>query len=424
MHRAAYSTGFDHVLTNPTEHSNLPTAVVDTFSHLYGDDEIYEHLELTLLHRIVFGMSQADLATQLSLDAKDIDTPDSGGRTPIWWASRRADRDKVETLLRWGADCNKPDIDLVTPLHKAVADGSDECVELLLAAGAKANAQDDIGAQPLHSLFFSPRHRPKTIELLVRHGADVNVPSSDGSRPLHWACGTASYTNRNATMLNVRTLIEQHGADIELPGSYGYTPIMDALCFREMELFKLFLGLGARLDKKTAKGQTVLHVAAWCCSVEWWEMLTTLAKEGRMAEVDVYAGHNGHDALDCLEKCRDLHFPGPRLDKSLELAVFTTLVDTVEESSIATKSTLLGPILSAQGEEHKIGSSCQPKDGCDLVAVTDTLVVVEDHTSKPAAQGLDDGISADLSALYLVDEQANKRENAVVEVVPVVGVAT
>jgi ankyrin repeat protein len=336
---AAYSTGIDHLLSNPPEHSNLLPDTVAYFSRIYCDDDIYNHLNFSLIHRIVLGLSSADLETQLLLCAKDVDARDTNGRTPIWWAARRGDAAKLEILLNWGADCKLADYELVTPLHKAVADGGDICVEILLAAGAVPDAEDDLGAQPIHGIFFSPTHRPRTIQLLVLHGVDVNASTANGSRPLNWATsGSSDNAHGAVNVKNAKTLIE-YGADFELPDHDGFTPVMEALWFGDLDLFMFLVGIGARLDRVTKRFGNILHIAARVCNLEWIRLLGELAIQGKMVSVDAYGGHQGHDALDCMRKCRDRYFAGTRMNRQVELEAFTKLMEAVEESSIAVSST-------------------------------------------------------------------------------------
>ncbi|KAK0717366.1 ankyrin repeat-containing domain protein [Lasiosphaeria miniovina] len=301
------------------------------FSAIYGNDEIYDHVNLTPLHRIVLGLNSADLEAQLGLSAKDIDMVDSRGRTPIWWAAEQGDIAKLKILLRWGADCNKPDASLWMPLHAALAFGDDDCVEELLAYGAVVDAADIGGAQPIHNIFFSTQYRPRTIELLLRYGADPNAPDEDGTTPLCYAAAKAYQGNCSSSMQNALELIDL-GADIEKACRSGYTPVLEALFCNNIELFDFFVSLNARLDRTIYSGQTILHLAAWYGTLEWWERLTQLAWGGRLATVDVYAGHNGHDTLDCMGKCRDEEFVGKRQPRDVEIAAFRELFEAVEGS--------------------------------------------------------------------------------------------
>ncbi len=320
-------------MSNPVDHANLPSKTVNRFSEIYGDEDVYDSLELTLLHRIVLGLSSADLEIQLGHSAKEINDGDAEGRTPIWWAARRGDLDKVRILLEHGADPKIQDFNAIAPLHKAVADGGDECVAVLLDAGAPVDVIDEGGSPPIHGISFSPHHRPRTIELLVAHGADVNARSGDGGRPLHWCVG--NWTEGTCdTIPNMRSLLD-FGADIEAVDDFGHTAIMDSVYYQVRAAFDFLLGEGARLDGKTTRGSTILHIAAWRGTVEFWEILGAAAREGHMAGVDVYAGHDGHDALDCCTgKCRDKLFPGKRGPKEEEKEVFAKLMDYIERSSV------------------------------------------------------------------------------------------
>ncbi|KAL1866295.1 hypothetical protein VTK73DRAFT_4825, partial [Phialemonium thermophilum] len=176
--------------------------------------------------------------------------------------------------------------------------------------------------------------------LLVRYGADVNAPDSTGCTPLHWAVLVADETKLKAIVANATTLIA-YGADVEMVSEAGCTPVMEAFYCPMRTLAEFFVGLGARLDGSTKRGRTVLHFAAWFCSIEWFKWMIELARQGRFADIDVYARHDGHDALDCLGKCRKEYYTGDRGDEKEELAVFKRLVDIID-----------GTIPSAAPEEN------------------------------------------------------------------------
>lgn len=60
-------------------------------------------LQLGPLHRIVLGLSDANLAHQIEMEPGRIDEVDWSGMTPLMWAAQREDQVSVEVLLSHGA---------------------------------------------------------------------------------------------------------------------------------------------------------------------------------------------------------------------------------------------------------------------------------------------------------------------------------
>ena len=69
--------------------------------------------------------------------------------TPLHWAVRRGNIDRVIQLLGDRANIEARDFQGRTPLHIAVLAGHDDIVALLLDQGANVNARDDWGITPL-----------------------------------------------------------------------------------------------------------------------------------------------------------------------------------------------------------------------------------------------------------------------------------
>lgn len=304
--------------------------MVTHFHTLFANEDTYDALEFTPLHRIVLGLSTANLKTQLELSISDINTGDSGGRTPLMWAARRGDIQAIRTLIEYGADVNKRDKSLLTPLHKAVADADDTTVELLLEAGADPHVTDDGEAQPIHNIFFSPQVRIRTINALVARGADPNARTGINSTPLHWAAAAAG----DGVLENVRHLV-RCGADIDAVDDWGDSAVMNALLLVDTRVMSCLIELGARLDLKRKGGDiNILHLAAWTGTIECWKILEEAAQTGKMRDVDTDATHEGHHLLGCLKECRSQKFARDREDESVEKNSFKRLLEAVNDSKV------------------------------------------------------------------------------------------
>lgn len=109
------------------------------------------------------------------------------GETPLHGAVKKADLERVRTLLEKGADVHKADHAGWTPIHEAVRDRPNalETIQLLLDHGANINVQALDGNTPLHDAasYLSL----EMIQFLVKHGADPNIKNKDGNTPLDLA---------------------------------------------------------------------------------------------------------------------------------------------------------------------------------------------------------------------------------------------
>ena len=118
-------------------------------------------LILTLLCPAVFAAEEDAKATG----------PD--GTTALHWAVRADDLQKVESLLRAGANANAVDRYGITPLNLAAINGNTAIIRKLLDAGANPNAVDSTGETIL--MTAARTGTPEAIKLLVDHGARVNA---------------------------------------------------------------------------------------------------------------------------------------------------------------------------------------------------------------------------------------------------------
>ena len=99
---------------------------------------------------------------------------DSGRRSPLMYAARSGRLEVVRTLLKHGADPNKPEelADSGAALFEACCRGHREVAELLLEHGANPNAGSDSSGDCVHiaKCWAGERAEP-IVALLRRHGA-------------------------------------------------------------------------------------------------------------------------------------------------------------------------------------------------------------------------------------------------------------
>src|SRR5690349_2486731 len=68
------------------------------------DDDPWEALNLSPLHKIVTHVKEGDLATAASVAGESLNQRDSAGNTALLWAAKRGDAHSIKVLLDHGAD--------------------------------------------------------------------------------------------------------------------------------------------------------------------------------------------------------------------------------------------------------------------------------------------------------------------------------
>lgn len=171
-------------------------------------------------------------------------------------AAEQGREDLVKALLENGANIEATNKYKETALLVIAEEGKKlSMAELLIKYGANINAFDKHGRTPLCLTVDDSSKRPMT-ELLLSKGAGVDARRSDQSwTPLAWAL-------RKYEPSMAKLMID-HGADPNLAVDGNY-PIMFALAIDDesMELSKLLIEKGARLDVKTSRDETPFMVRA------------------------------------------------------------------------------------------------------------------------------------------------------------------
>ena len=257
---------------------------------LFQDSGYLQTRHLTLAHKVVLGIVCRNLKDELELSTADINATDSGGRTPLIWATIRVDEWAVKTLLAFGADPNITDSYGCTPLHFVTTVG---ICKLLLDAEANVNARNGYyGRTALHT--YNTRREVGVIDMLVQAGINVNTQDSDGETAL------LNATYHPITRI-ARRLLEL-GADVNATNrSSGYSALHLATEYNRYEILAELLNRGADYSKRTAGGKTILHLAAFFSGTRTLSILSKANLEGLdMALRD----QNGKSAADYLsERC-------------------------------------------------------------------------------------------------------------------------
>jgi uncharacterized protein len=248
---------------------------------------------------------------------------DSGGLTPLLYATRENCMACVDVLLKKGADINLPDPDGVSPLLLAIMNSNWDLAKQLIQAGADVNQWDIYGEAPLFTAVgqrnqssggrgsIDPLNQTTglmIVRLLLERGANPNmqlffrpanlngVTNTRGSTPLIRAA--------NGADLEVVKLLLQHGADATINMADRQSPIMAVIAGRAsepqaLELISVLRDAGADVNvialvqhRQESRGGTALHYAV---RKRYKEVIKKLAAYG----IDMNAkDQDGLTALD------------------------------------------------------------------------------------------------------------------------------
>jgi ankyrin repeat protein len=156
-------------------------------------------------------------------------------------------------LHKHGADVDCRGLSERTPIHAASCTGSVDVMRWLLNHGADANTRGNLGITPLH--LAARFTQIECVQVLLDHNANINLQDDDGRTPLCWA----TELRRDHTLDTVRRLLER-GAD---PNIYRHsTPLHQASSCGSLEVARLLLSYGAKVNVRDKEGRTPFLVAA------------------------------------------------------------------------------------------------------------------------------------------------------------------
>ena len=151
-----------------------------------------------------------------------VDVRGQDGRTPLHAASMLGHVDIMRWLFDHGADVNAlQEYQCWTPLHLAAGNLYPEAVQLLLDHNADINSRNEAGNTPLCVTMFEsfPSRKEYTADVvrqLLAHGADPNTCNGDRPTLLHQASLKGS--------LEVARLLVSYGAKVDDKDKEGKTP--------------------------------------------------------------------------------------------------------------------------------------------------------------------------------------------------------
>lgn len=171
---------------------------------------------------------------------------DQDDRTPLSWAAESGNLDIACLLLQHGAAVNEGDHSKKTPLAYAQAARQIEMVALLQSKGGTPT---DISRQVFEAFRFG---RMDEFRSLIEAGFDVNYKHPNGTGLLHEVV-------EKGDRQTVDYLLSK-GADVNANCYFG-TPLHSAANEGRVDMIRLLVAKGAKVDTVSVSGKTALDYA-------------------------------------------------------------------------------------------------------------------------------------------------------------------
>ncbi|XP_048108724.1 CARD- and ANK-domain containing inflammasome adapter protein [Alosa alosa] len=275
--------GSDSLLHVAAEHGQL--SVMEFLLQNGAKLDTRDQQGRTALHRAAL-RGQTAAAMALVMAGADIYTCDNASNTPLHLAAQNGHLDTVQALveqegrhlkkhttflhmsaaqgdsevadvlLRVGAEVDSKDSGGKTPLFHAVSRGNERTVAMLLQAGAQVDSNVMASAFDLNSKSM--------LRLLLQ-----NTQGKMTSKSMNSALFRAVQRNLGGIV----TALIDSGADVNTQNNQSYTPLLLAAELGNMDAFKALVEKKANLEARLSNSTTALHLAAQSGNVTITQML-------------------------------------------------------------------------------------------------------------------------------------------------------
>jgi ankyrin repeat protein len=209
-----------------------------------------------------------------------VDHRNVEGETPLYLACSNGAKKNVSLLIKNKADVNKGDMKHMTPLHVSSTNGDVESMKALLRAGAQIDAKDWEERTPL--FYAVEKSKLEAVKLLLEKGASVNFIDHYKRTPLQVSCSVGNVEVFEA-------LLEKCGGLKEDKSGEGFTPLMEAVQWKHLDLAERLLQLGADANIADERGLLALHLASHSGSSPLFHLLFSHTSREAIVE---YCGYD------------------------------------------------------------------------------------------------------------------------------------
>ncbi|KAG8534374.1 uncharacterized protein KY384_001219 [Bacidia gigantensis] len=249
----------------------------------FDDGEVILERQFTPLHCAILGIADQDVEQILTTTRHIIDSLDRNGRTPLYWAVRRADFPSLKLLLEYGANPNTGvssigwscsnlystpeclrylldhgtdpsdrDLDGHTALQACGTYGkSVEFIRPLMKSGAQIDAiyEGEIALfDGMTALGFACYYaHPETVKILLDHGADVLHQDARGQTPLHIALNRTIDSTADARIPQTLNILLEYGGNQEGLDHNGLSPANIAMQNQDVQSLAILMNNGSHI---------------------------------------------------------------------------------------------------------------------------------------------------------------------------------
>uniref|UniRef100_A0AAY4ATT1 Ion transport domain-containing protein n=1 Tax=Denticeps clupeoides TaxID=299321 RepID=A0AAY4ATT1_9TELE len=198
---------------------------------------------------------------------EELNACDDHGCTPLHWAVEKNQESICSLLLDLGANPNILNKALLAPLHMAITKGHNTLVELLLSYSVtNENLKGDLGNTPVMLACCS--NNCEALRMLVSRGAKLCTQNKLG----HYAIHTVAFAGAKEAMEVILKWGEEVGYNNECQINYldksKSSPLHLAVRGGNIEVIKLCILKGAKIDQKQCDKSTALHFACTQGAIE------------------------------------------------------------------------------------------------------------------------------------------------------------
>ncbi|XP_065151103.1 transient receptor potential cation channel subfamily A member 1b [Paramisgurnus dabryanus] len=198
---------------------------------------------------------------------EELNAQDGQGRTALHWAVEQNQEQSCALLLDLGANPNILSNALMAPLHLAITKKLDHLVELLLTCDkTDANLEGDLGNTP--AMLACSSNNCQALQALFKHGAQMCRQNKLG----HYVIHTVAFAGAKEAMELALKIGEEMGISTLVHINYldktKSSPLHLAVRGGNIEVIKLCIAKGARVDQQQCDKSTALHFACTQGAIE------------------------------------------------------------------------------------------------------------------------------------------------------------
>ena len=193
-----------------------------------------------------------DKVNQLLREGANVNAVDKWGSTALIDAAFSGNTDIAKALIKAGANVNAKNKGSDTPLLIAILNGNTDIVKALIKAGANVNVADNIGWTPL--LYAAQHGHTDIVKALIKAGANVNVADTNiGNTALLYV---ALFGRTDIAKILIKA-----GANVNAANIFGSTALLYAAQHGHTDIVKALIKAGANINAVDDNKMTPLLIA-------------------------------------------------------------------------------------------------------------------------------------------------------------------